>query len=462
MNVFPRFSTTKIGRNKDAPRVWLEGLYLLKAGFVPAHRIQVHFSEQRVEIKLAPEGTRVVSSKTRHNQSIPVLDLNTSALSDSFGPITTLQVQINNGTIVLTPTQTERLRATRCRNGKEGSLFAGGGLLTEAARLAGYQPAFAVEINEQYAKVFEENHHEARMFNLSIEDVPVEMLPAVELLSIGLPCEPFSMARRVQKGTGKKRDKTLPPEAHPLGDLTVWAALVIRALNPATVVIEEAPGYLNSGAGFMMRLFLERAGYTVEARVIDPREYGEITARVRSVIVAHSGSDFRWPEPAPNTRTFAEIRDDESLLEDRYFTSETKPWLTNHWANQTAKGNGFTSTQLDDQSTSVPCLSKRYFAGQGTGAVVKDRSKNATWRWLTLREARKLHGIPSAYRLTAESESTTLAGEIIGQGVIVTFFQKIIAATRNLGTKQVEGSLLSRNYAAPDPTEAPQLGFCFA
>lgn len=462
MNVFPRFSTTKIGRNKDAPRVWLEGLYLLRAGFVPAHRIQVHFSEQRVEIRLAPEGTRVVSSKTRHNQSIPVLDLNTSALADSFGPITTLQVQINNGTIVLTPTQTERLRATRCRNGKEGSLFAGGGLLTEAARLAGYQPAFAIEINEQYAKVFEENHHEARMFNLSIEDVPVEMLPAVELLSIGLPCEPFSMARRVEKGTGKKRNKTLPPEAHPLGDLTVWAALVIRALNPATVVIEEAPGYLNSGAGFMMRLFLERAGYTVDARVIDPREYGEMTARVRTVIVAHSGSDFRWPEPAPNTRTFAEIRDDESLLEDRYFTSETKPWLTNHWANQTAKGNGFISTQLDDQSTSVPCLSKRYFAGQGTGAVVKDRSKSGTWRWLTLGEARKLHGIPSAYRLSAESESTTLAGELIGQGVIVTFFQKIIAATRNLGTKQTEGSLLSIYYAAPDQTEAPQLGFCFA
>jgi len=458
MNVFPRFSTTKIGRNKDAPRVWLEGLYLLRAGFLPAHRIQVHFSQQRVEITLAPEGTRVVSSKTRHNQSIPVLDLNTSALADSFGPITTLQVQINNGTIVLTPTQTERLRATRCRNGKEGSLFSGGGLLTEAARLAGYQPAFAVEINEQYAKVFEENHHEARMFNLSIEDVPVEMLPAVELLSIGLPCEPFSMARRVEKGTGKKCNKTLPPEAHPLGDLTAWAALVIRALNPATVVIEEAPGYLNSGAGFMMRLFLERAGYTVEARVIDPREYGEITARVRTVIVAHSGSDFRWPEPAPNTRTFAEIRDDESLLEDRYFTSETKPWLTNHWANQTAKGNGFTSTQLDNQSTSVPCVSKRYFSQQGTGAVVKHLQRAECWRWMTLAEVRRLHGVPDSYYLGEESR--TRAGEILGQGVIVSFFQKIIAATRNLGTRQIPKSSTTTEDNTVT-TDISQLGLVF-
>src|SRR5216684_6975105 len=56
--------------------------------------------------------------------------------------------------------------STRCRNGKEGSVYSGGGLLTEAAGLAGYQPAFAIEINSDYAVVFEENHSRARMFNL--------------------------------------------------------------------------------------------------------------------------------------------------------------------------------------------------------------------------------------------------------------------------------------------------------
>jgi len=153
----------------------------------------------------------------------------------------------------------------------------------------------------------------------------------------------------------------LPPEAHPLSDLTIWAALLIRKLNPATVVIEEAPGYLISGAGFMIRFFLKRAGYTVEARVIDPGEYGELSAKIRSVIVAHSGSNFRWPEPISTTLTFTEIRrDDESALESHYFTPQTKPWLTNHSSNQTAKGNGFTSTQLDNESTSVPRVPKRY------------------------------------------------------------------------------------------------------
>lgn len=54
-----------------------------------------------------------------------------------------------------------------------------------------------------------------------------------------------------------RRPTTLPPEAHPLSDLTIWAALLIRQVNPATIIIEEAPGYLTSGAGFMLRLFLE-------------------------------------------------------------------------------------------------------------------------------------------------------------------------------------------------------------
>ena len=194
-----------------------------------------------------------------------------------------------------------------------------------------------------------------------------------------------------------------------------------------------------------MQHFLRRAGYTVEAKVIDPQDYGELTGRRRSVIVAHSGSHFQWPKPDPATQTFASIRDDESTLEGEYFTAETKPWLFNHWKTQMAKGNGFASAQLSDESTSVPCITKRYMAGQGTGAVVKHRHLIGHFRWLTLNEIRKLHQIPDAYRL---SDSKILSGEAIGQGVIVSLFQKIIEATRTLGNIQ-------------RPLN-PQLGFSFS
>lgn len=100
MTTFPRISTTTIGRNKDAPRVWLEGPYLLDAGFEPANRIEVEFKKGQVVIRLAHDGPRVVSSK-RQGQ-IPVLDLNSTALTEAFGSITTLQVYIAAGEITLT------------------------------------------------------------------------------------------------------------------------------------------------------------------------------------------------------------------------------------------------------------------------------------------------------------------------------------------------------------------------
>lgn len=455
MTTFPRISTTTIGRHKDAPRVWLEGRYLLDAGFEPTNRIEVEFQKGQVVIRLAKHGSRVVSSK-RQGQ-VPVLDLNSTALAEAFGPISTLQVHIAVGEITLTPSQTDILRANRCRNGKEGSIFSGGGLLSEAARLAGYQPAFAIEVNPQYADIYEKNH-DVQMFNLSVEDAPLDQLPPVELITLGPPCEPYSIARRRDKITGAKRDRSLPPEAHHLSDLTIWAALVIRKLNPATIVLEQAPGYLTSGAGYMMQHFLRRAGYTVEARVLDPRDYGELTGRRRTVIVAHSGSDFQWPQPSHATQTFADIRHDESKLQDQYFTPETKPWLINHWNTQIVKGNGFASAQISDDSTSIPCISKRYMAGQGTGAVVKSRTTENCWRWLTLAEIRKLHRIPDSYRLS--NTSKTLSGEIIGQGVIVSLFKRIIEATRSLGN--VPTDLRNASTTQEPNLTVTQLDFSFA
>ena len=460
MSALPRYSTTTIGRNKNAPRVWLEGKYLLSAGFTPAKNIEVEFAPNQITITLSPTGPRKISSKK--DGRIPVLDLNSAAIAETFGPIETLQVKISDGCITLTPSESQRLRGSRCRNGKEGSVYSGGGLLTQAASQAGYEPAFAIEMDDRYAATFEENHPGARMYNLSVEDVPLDTLPQVELLTLGIPCQPFSRARTKDLGTGAKRDRNLPQEAHPLSDHSVWAALIIQRLNPATIVIEQAPGYLASSAGFMMLYFLQRAGYTVEARVIDPRQYGELTARIRTVIVAHSGTHFEWPQPLHQVRTFGEIRDDESLHENSYFTPDTKPWLTNHWQNQIAKGNGFTSQQLDDTTTSIPCISLRYFSQQGTGVVVKHRTKKDHWRWLSLDEVKKIHGLPSGYILP---DAKTTAGEIIGQGVIVTFFEKIIRACKNIAHSVNQPTTINSATITALESTAPdndQLGLCFA
>jgi DNA (cytosine-5)-methyltransferase 1 len=439
MTTFPRLSTTAVGQHNKAPRIWLEGKYLQDAGFAPGCHIQVQFATNKIVIKLAPTGPRIVSSKKQRR--IPVVDLNSFAIQTTFGKtVSKLQVLVSPNQIVLTPAHSTALRAARCKNGTEGSCFSGVGLLTQAAKQAGFTPAFAIEVDPGYAAIFEHNHPEATMFNLSVEDVPLNALPQVEVLTLGVPCQPWSRARTRDRQTGNKRDRSLPPEAHPLSDLSVWAALLIRHVNPATVVIEEAPDYLNSSAGYMLRLFLERAGYFVHGAVLDPILYGEITSRKRTVIVATTEPGFQWPKTTPCTKTFGDYADPPEIAESQYFTPTEKPWLFQHWERQTRKGNGFAPPQLSHQSSRVPVLRRRYFAQQGDGVVVKHPTREA-YRWLSLNEARRIHGIPESYFLD-EEHSLTRAGEGIGQGVIVSFFEKILSAVKQI-TPSLTGSLTS-------------------
>jgi DNA (cytosine-5)-methyltransferase 1 len=415
-----RHSTVKLGRNRKGARVYLQGKWLAAAGFRPGARTQAELDPRahRVVIVLDAHGARVVSGKGE----VPVLDLNSTALEDVFAGAEQLQVVTRHGSITITPARTAAKIATRCRNGREGALFAGGGLLSQAAREAGYTPAFAVEIDERYAEAFATNHPEAQVFCMDIAQVPLEALPPVELLTVGIPCEPFS----------KKRQKAgLPPEAHDLGDMVFWALRVIDHLNPATVVVEEVPGFLKSGAGFILLAALRRMGYAVDAQVVDSSEQGALAIRKRAIIVATSGGVPLFPRAVPCAARLGDLLDAD-VPEEAWFTRESKGWLFRHWEAQAAKGNFFARCNtLNAEARRVPALTKRYFAEQGDGVVLAHPTRPGTFRWLTVAEAKRLHGLPASYWLP---KARTVAGEILGQGVVVSTFRRVIEANRRGGS----------------------------
>jgi site-specific DNA-cytosine methylase len=194
------------------------------------------------------------------------------------------------------------------------------------------------------------------------------------------------------------------------------------------VLIEEVPDFLKSGAYFILKNVLQRLNYNVDARVIDPVEYGELTRRRLAVIVACTGVQVEWPAPVIfNTRTMADILD--PVETGGWFTEETKPWLFEHWRQHAGKGNGFAPSeggmqQIVANSPCVGTITKRYFSGQGQNPVVLHPTEPDTYRWLSLDEVKRLHGIRPDYEL---SGSKTRAGELIGQGVVVSTMQQIIA-----------------------------------
>ena len=194
-----RRSTTKLGMNRDRARVYLQGKWLARAGFAAGEAIAAEFQDGSLILRLDAEGQRIVSSKSAG--AVPVIDINNDALREALGYAQELEVVTRLGTITITPSRTERHKARRVRNGLEGSVFAGGGLLTEAARSAGYSCAWAIEVDPKYADHFEQRHPEAVMHNMSVHDVEGRDLQQVELMTIGLPCEPFSVCRNGNSGS---------------------------------------------------------------------------------------------------------------------------------------------------------------------------------------------------------------------------------------------------------------------
>lgn len=402
-----------IGEHRGRPRVYLGGKWLLESGFRPGEKISADFDDGELVLRVDADGDRKVSQK---KGDVPVIDLNTNKLREVFGDVRRVIVRSGDRELVIRASRIEKKKATRVRNGREGSLFAGGGLMTEAARQAGFDPTFAIEISEKYADIFEGNHG-GKMMNVPIEEIELEDLEPVELLTIGLPCEPFSRARDAQRGAGNIC------EDHALGDMVFWALRIIDNLNPATVVIEEAPAFLKSGAGQIAIRALERLGYAVSSKIVNPLEHGELSGRKRAVIIA-SDEPTQWLELEECQRTVGEILD-ESVEPGAWFDRETKSWLFNHWEKQSAKGNGFglRARKLKASDTNVGTIKKRYFNGQGDGQVVTHPKKEGVFRWLTLREVKRLHGVAGDYYLGA---AKTTAGEVLGQGVIVSLFARLI------------------------------------
>jgi DNA (cytosine-5)-methyltransferase 1 len=432
-----RTTSATIGTNKNQPRIYINGKYLAEAGFTPGASYQIQDNSGSFTLIPSEDGDRTVSSKK--NGTVPVIDINAAWLRDVLGEAESVEIVTRYGEINVSRAYVERKADARAKSDAAVALFAGGGMLCQAAEDAGYRTVAAVEVDSRYADIWQSNH-DGHMVNQPIQEVDFAALAEtinepVGLMTIGIPCTPFSTARRNAKG---KNDA--PAEAHELGDMFFWALKAVDALNPYTIVIENVVGFEDSVAGLLTRTILGRMGYTIDAKVVHGPEFGYLGKRSRYVIVATMDETVVWPEESSQKTFFGEILHDADDDRCDWFSREDKAWLFNHWDRQTAKGNGFASQILTEDTRICPTIKKRYFAQQGDNPVVAHPTKPGLYRWLTLDEVKVIMGLPEDYDLgTAKTTAgeilgdlgtaKTTAGEILGQGVVVGLFTQIIKAS---------------------------------
>lgn len=121
--------------------------------------------------------------------------------------------------------------------------------------------------------------------------------PPIGLAHYSLGCDDHSNAK-----SPKDKKRSLD-DLSTMMDMVYPALKQIEIMNPATILVENVPNFMSSGAGAMMTTSLRRMGYFVTEMVLNGLDFGAFQARQRYYLVASVFPGYEPPVPQPrNTK----------------------------------------------------------------------------------------------------------------------------------------------------------------
>ena len=155
-----------------------------------------------------------------------------------------------------------------------GSLFAGIGGIDYAFQEAGFDILWQVEIDDYCKQVLAKNFPKATRYS---DVTTVTNLPAVDVITAGFPCQPFSVAG---KRLGSEDKRFLIPEM----------LRVIKEISPNVVFLENVPNFttINNGNEFRQLLkWFAQNGYNAQWQNIRAEDAGAPHRRERWFCIAY-------------------------------------------------------------------------------------------------------------------------------------------------------------------------------
>jgi len=174
-----------------------------------------------------------------------------------------------------------------------GSLFAGIGGFDLGLDRAGFDIAWQVETDPYCRAVLARHFPEARRF-ADVRDIGADLLPPVDLLCGGFPCQDLSVAGRGAGIDGARSG--------------LWSefARLVRELRPGYVLVENVPALLSGKGKRWDRAPIGRVlgdlaalRYDAEWACLSAREFGAPHLRKRVWIVAYSARDAEAGPASP-------------------------------------------------------------------------------------------------------------------------------------------------------------------
>lgn len=434
----------KLGINKGAPRLWLEGIFPARAGFLPGKRYTVSApdGELRVVLKLDETGIRLVSSKTRADQEQPVIDLNSKELLARFEGMNAVRVIMMDGEMHILPDAVEVKKIDRRKRLEAAlenqvvtiaSVSHGVGVLSNAMhdglKAAGLHPKlqWACEIREevieQAAKANNAWDDDTIALSMPLQQLALadeftlSRLPRPVILEAGLPCTAASIAGRSRKALSKAEDDETA------GHLIAAFIALIARINPCVVMLENVLPYFNTASASILRTQLKELGYDVQEREMRGEEYA-IEARPRRVLVATTeGIELDLASmvaPDREPQTVGSILDPVAEDDPRWSAMQ---YLVDKQERDKADGKGFAMQVITPDATRVGTLGTGYQKCRSTEPKLAHPTDPTLMRLFTPAEHARLKGVPA--ELIDGVTSKTFAHELLGQSVVWPAFRQL-------------------------------------
>lgn len=251
---------------------------------------------QKITIRKDEQGEQRVMRIARGH----LLEVKTKMAAKTLGLVERVVVTFRKGMVIISPYKDDSNKSYREKSLidavaskkplRAGSFFSGIGMLSywikKGLEQVGIrsQIAFANEMNplamdcNLYGNpIWDDATADASAYAIDLREVPLDQIPQLHLVEIGYPC--------IAQSTLCKADHR--DLQHPIvGTLFVPVLAAIKQANPAIIIIENAPAFLNSQT--LKLIEHELPGYRFEHRLVDAYEAGEIEGRKRSCVVGVS------------------------------------------------------------------------------------------------------------------------------------------------------------------------------
>ena len=199
---------------------------------------------------------------------------------------------------------------------KLGSLFSGIGGIDLGFQQAGFEIAFANELDKYACKTYRYNFKNCNLIEDDIRNVNAETLPYVDALAAGFPCQSFSVCGN-KKGFKDER-----------GNLFFEIMRIADVLQPSVIFLENVANLAEHDNGKTFNVIhneLASRDYFIRYIIADACNYGIPQHRTRTYIVAFKSQEaceaFRFPAECNLEKHIFDFIDKTVKSDNQYYLS---------------------------------------------------------------------------------------------------------------------------------------------